>query len=981
MLNGGGYSEKFKELSKDGNDKLSKSEPLHAQQLAARDRARKLSLETNRRRRALELKKRLEAQKEAKRREEVLEERRKKQQEATHKFQRQRKASPRVPSDKTSGKPYSNTQLHDGIHMAHGYRVDGVNGSRGYQQDTPNLEDALRLVGGYTSHNSYGSHTAPAGSIYQYEYSQSDDSLHRKYGMDSNANATGSGYHGYSPSATATTYTSNHGMPVKQFQQDLQDQQRKFLEEQAKSLHEFNEEIMKEASPTSVLERSDSLSSLDSLEEHPQTSKKDKDDTRYSVTKTSGPAVTVNYYTKGHFTSPADTKIHQQPKQTSSNNETDISNGKLFVSNQRTFDREISSVRNNQYPSNELHIEETSETDIVSEAVEERKPVLLQGSGYHSRSSLPRSYADAIGNQYLSRTSETWVPQASYESSHVNSGHAGVSAAFQVAPSGISSASSARTRNLPAKPSATVFTVVPNTNGSNISHQTHQVVNSTTPSNTQYTVSKTHEVTSSPNRTKERAAVSNGKEQRGVQFNETPNTSDKHVKKASNSKKLAKEPVRSILKKTNSDQPAKLGGFKVRDSLEISRSSPGRKKSVRWTDNVEYEIDKDEAVCQDSPVVGNGYDGLPSDESKDAGSSDASSTQSRPMSSVSGRDNRTTSTQEKQKGSSKSKSSSYHNSSYAASYASKTPSETPSSTATASTGIDTPASKPARNGYKNTTSANKNVTSTAVKNGAVHNANGLRLDKTPTDAEINWLWDKVRTCLNSRDEMEEEQTRVVERPPSGVQQSRQLASVTSQYIDGGRITANLRIMSPQANAAAQSRNNSSVPRWRTSSDSGSYLRRTALLHQRRQHSAISKGKGNGGASGSTRQGSGHQQPVPSSSHQGPSRTVTMPPPHDNDVSDSLLAFQRAEQLVNDNIPEADIAVAIDNHRSPGNQDKVPISALSMEEQRILESLDRLNDRLRSVAPEVSPYMAITPKPPPFYYKPRKAKLYVKDNQN
>ena len=31
---------------------------------------------------------------------------------------------------------------------------------------------------------------------------------------------------------------------------------------------------------------------------------------------------------------------------------------------------------------------------------------------------------------------------------------------------------------------------------------------------------------------------------------------------------------------------------------------------------------------------------------------------------------------------------------------------------------------------------------------AVYDANGVRLDRTPTDDEINWLWDKVRTCLN-----------------------------------------------------------------------------------------------------------------------------------------------------------------------------------------------------------------------------------------
>ena len=30
----------------------------------------------------------------------------------------------------------------------------------------------------------------------------------------------------------------------------------------------------------------------------------------------------------------------------------------------------------------------------------------------------------------------------------------------------------------------------------------------------------------------------------------------------------------------------------------------------------------------------------------------------------------------------------------------------------------------------------------------VYDSNGVRLDRTPTDDEINWLWEKVRTCLN-----------------------------------------------------------------------------------------------------------------------------------------------------------------------------------------------------------------------------------------
>ena len=37
----------------------------------------------------------------------------------------------------------------------------------------------------------------------------------------------------------------------------------------------------------------------------------------------------------------------------------------------------------------------------------------------------------------------------------------------------------------------------------------------------------------------------------------------------------------------------------------------------------------------------------------------------------------------------------------------------------------------------------------------VYTAGGLRLDRTPTDDEINWLWNKVRTCLYQENEEKE----------------------------------------------------------------------------------------------------------------------------------------------------------------------------------------------------------------------------------
>ncbi len=74
--------------------------------------------------------------------------------------------------------------------------------------------------------------------------------------------------------------------------------------------------------------------------------------------------------------------------------------------------------------------------------------------------------------------------------------------------------------------------------------------------------------------------------------------------------------------------------------------------------------------------------------------------------------------------------------------------------------------------------------------GAVYDANGIRLDRTPTDEEINWLWDKVRTCLSRQSTSDSlHGDSQGDRVGSGV---RQTAQVSNKYIDGANIAPQFR---------------------------------------------------------------------------------------------------------------------------------------------------------------------------------------------
>ncbi|KAL4233554.1 hypothetical protein ACF0H5_008234 [Mactra antiquata] len=228
-------------------------------------------------------------------------------------------------------------------------------------------------------------------------------------------------------------------------------------------------------------------------------------------------------------------------------------------------------------------------------------------------------------------------------------------------------------------------------------------------------------------------------------------------------------------------------------------------------------------------------------------------------------------------------------------------------------------------------------TSSKYDSGAVYNENGVRIDRTPTDEEINFLWDKLRNCLSRNS---------TATPDKGQQDTggpRQAAPVSHTYIDGnalGQFNSLNRVAQPQNTNPAVRRQNSM-----DNAATGSYTRRYGLLQQRKQQVNPNSLKSRQQQQSYTV----YQPPVPSHNDPQPSNLVQ----NGNDVSESLAGFLAAEQLMEQSVSDSRVHQAIDDaqarqfaYNTSRPQPKVK-SALSIEEQRLMESLDRLNDKLKA----------------------------------
>ncbi|XP_069138191.1 centrosomal protein of 126 kDa-like isoform X2 [Argopecten irradians] len=257
-----------------------------------------------------------------------------------------------------------------------------------------------------------------------------------------------------------------------------------------------------------------------------------------------------------------------------------------------------------------------------------------------------------------------------------------------------------------------------------------------------------------------------------------------------------------------------------------------------------------------------------------------------------------------------------------------------------------------------------------VYEAPVYDENGMRIDRTPTDDEINFLWDKVRTCLNRSSTTG--QSTVVEAEKSiqsneqHSSQPRQAATMSHTYIDGAALGQmyNTRVAPSQPHTQPFS-NQNSYHRKPTSAADQASARRYGLLQQRRQHNPNSLGKAP--ASSPSREFITYHGPVMSNTEPQQGIAPSMPA----DASESMAAFVVAEQLTQQSLSDSQINMAMEDaqkrHQANNNarpDQKVP-SALSIEEKRLLESLDRLNEKLKiSEFPGNLPAQPSIPQAPP-----------------
>ncbi|KAL5010869.1 hypothetical protein ScPMuIL_013174 [Solemya velum] len=221
----------------------------------------------------------------------------------------------------------------------------------------------------------------------------------------------------------------------------------------------------------------------------------------------------------------------------------------------------------------------------------------------------------------------------------------------------------------------------------------------------------------------------------------------------------------------------------------------------------------------------------------------------------------------------------------------------------------------------------------------VYNENGMRIDRTPTDDEINVLWDKVRTCLDQNTPSDHPEDKV----DDGMELPRQAMMLSHKYIDGTALGP-LNTMNRVTKPPPTSSNNLYVRKPGPGEQNSSYSRRYGLLQQRKQLQNPNELNKNVQVK---KQNIMYQSPAISNSE--PRRVVHQPT---QEVSESLVTFMAAEQLSQQPVSDSHIQRELDNlHQGQELNTTVPIpknapTSLSIEERKLLESLDRLNEKLR-----------------------------------
>ncbi|XP_039398155.1 centrosomal protein of 126 kDa isoform X1 [Mauremys reevesii] len=250
---------------------------------------------------------------------------------------------------------------------------------------------------------------------------------------------------------------------------------------------------------------------------------------------------------------------------------------------------------------------------------------------------------------------------------------------------------------------------------------------------------------------------------------------------------------------------------------------------------------------------------------------------------------------------------------------------------------------------------------TGTKRKPVSAENGLRLDRTPTDEEINLLWQGVHSALAQKDyaagDFRHYDARYNNSGSTNLQPIK--ANISHVTLDGGNLLTTFK--SSRMNGFFSSSSNGAVPvtRRKQISDNSENKRR-ALLEQRRQIVASAGRKPTHYA-----QNTVHTvQRSPFQCAFEPVQTVSGIPNSD-EVSESTAQFLLAENLAGTSVTEGEILAALETVQPPGQTmvlnkaQRRGMSALSLEEQKILQSLDRLNQRLQNVQETIAKNLSVS----------------------
>ncbi|EDO36036.1 predicted protein [Nematostella vectensis] len=207
----------------------------------------------------------------------------------------------------------------------------------------------------------------------------------------------------------------------------------------------------------------------------------------------------------------------------------------------------------------------------------------------------------------------------------------------------------------------------------------------------------------------------------------------------------------------------------------------------------------------------------------------------------------------------------------------------------------------------------------------------IRLDKTPTDDEINVLWDRVRLCLDHKDSKSVGSDSCVNRVD--VRRSRTASGPFPHTGERGSRPDNGHChTTPSSNGTVgglRRYGSYEVLRRHGSADNIGYRR--PLLQHRAQRVRTSS----------------QQYPSPSSSRKGPANTVSARAVQPLSQTEVRAVLHASERTLEDpgHAQRAQYQALIGGRRGP--------SALSIEEQRLMQSLDRLNERLKVQAAKLS----------------------------